>query len=115
VNEKTGAYSLGDGGNYKHEKKMTHAPSEKPKQDPLNYIRKFCGKVPRPIAKSTELVDPIANLAVRLKSIELLFTTPTPSRAPTFESTPSPTSASSQLSLAACRVHICACIVFLGL
>ena len=112
MNEKTGAYSLGDGGNYKHEKKTTHVPSEKPKKDPLTYIRKFCGKFPRPIAKSTELVDPITNLDVRLKSIESLFTTPTPILDP---ASTSPTSTSSRLSVAACRVHVRACIVSLGL
>jgi hypothetical protein len=106
VNEKTGEYSLGDGNKYTQEDKTTHAPSLPPPEDPLKYIREVCGKFARPIAQSTGLADPLATLDLRLKAMEVLFTTPSPSRAPSNVATRSPTSTPTP-TLCAC---VCMCV-----
>ena len=106
VNEKTGEYSLGDGNKYTQEDKTTHAPSLPPPEDPLKFIREVCGKFARPIAQSTGLADPFATLDLRLKAMEVLFTTPSPSRAPSNVATRSPTSTPTP-TLCAC---VCMCV-----
>jgi hypothetical protein len=93
VNENSGEYSLGDGEKYQNKSKMTHAPTPKPTDD-LKYIREVCGKFARP-TQANELADPIANLNVRLKTIEAFLTTPPPTETPTDENPGRGASASS--------------------